>query len=99
MLNDKMTMLREQNTPTEEKYVTCMHIKRSLDLQKLQCLGETQSGKTDESRAHRFQVEVQDVVHVGGQGCEQGVVGPVDTHLGDNDGPHTDGQHHRYHGN
>lgn len=79
--------------------MTCMHIERSLNLQQLQFLGETQIGETDESRAHRFQVEVQDVVHVGGQGCEQGVVGPVDTHLGDNDGPHTDGQHHRYHGN
>lgn len=38
-------------------------------------------------KTHRFEVKVQDVVHVGGQGSEQSVVGPVGTHLGDNDGP------------
>lgn len=29
------------------------------------------------NKPHRFEVKVQDVVHVGGQGGEQGVVGPV----------------------
>lgn len=38
-------------------------------------------------KPHRFQVKVQDVVHVGGQGGEESVVGPVGTHLRDNDGP------------
>lgn len=39
---------------------------------------------------HRFQVKVQDVIHVDGQGGEQGVVGPVGAHLGDDDGPQAD---------
>jgi len=37
---------------------------------------------------------VQDVVHVGGQGGEQGVEGPVGAHLGDDDGPQRDGEQH-----
>lgn len=37
---------------------------------------------------------MQDVIHVDGQGSEQGVVGPVGAHLGDDDGPQTDRQHH-----
>lgn len=61
--------------------------------------GQAQTGERDGANAHRLQVKVQDVVHVGGQGCEQGVVGPVETHLRDDDGPQTDGQHHWYYGN
>lgn len=41
---------------------------------------------------------MQDVVHVGRQGREQGVVGPVETHLRDDNGPQTDGQYHGYDG-
>ena len=37
---------------------------------------------------------MQDVVHVGWQRGEQRVVGPVGTHLGDDDGPQRDGQQH-----
>ena len=36
---------------------------------------------------------MQDVAHVGGQGGEQRVVGPVGAHLRDDDGPQRDGQH------
>lgn len=54
---------------------------------------------TEGGDAHRLQVKVQDVVHVGWQGGEQGVVGPVETHLRDDDGPQRDGEHHWYDGN
>lgn len=56
-------------------------------------------GERDGSSTHRLEVKVQDVVHVGGQGREQGVVGPVETHLRDNDGPQMDRQYHWYDGN
>lgn len=46
---------------------------------------------------HRFEVKVQDVVHVGGQRGEQRVVGPVGAHLGDDHGPQGDGHHHLQH--
>lgn len=58
----------------------------------------TRNRGTDKPKPHRFQVKVQDVVHVAGQGCEQGVVGPVRTHLGDDDGPQGERQHHGQHG-
>lgn len=61
--------------------------------------GQAQIGERDGSSAHRLEVKVQDVVHVGGQGREQGVVGPVETHLRDNDGPQMDRQYHWYEGN
>lgn len=58
----------------------------------------TRNRGTDKPKPHRLQVKVQDVVHVAGQGCEQGVVGPVRTHLGDDDGPQGERQHHGQHG-
>lgn len=42
---------------------------------------------------------MQDEVHVGGQGGEQGVVGPVGTHLGKDDGPQRARQQHGHQGN
>lgn len=54
----------------------------------------TRNRETNKPKPHRFQVKVQDVVHVDGQGCEQGVVGPVRTHLGDDDGPQGERQRH-----
>lgn len=50
--------------------------------------------ETSEGKSHRLQVKVQDDVHVGGQGCEQGVEGPVRAHLGDDDGPQSERQRH-----
>lgn len=37
---------------------------------------------------------MQDVAHVGGQGGQQGVEGPVGAHLCEDDGPQGDRQHH-----
>lgn len=37
---------------------------------------------------------MQDVEHVAGQGGEEGVVGPVGAHLGDDNGPQRNRQQH-----
>ena len=44
---------------------------------------------------HLSEVKVQYGVHVGGKGGQQGVVRPVGTHLGQNDGPEGSRQQQR----
>lgn len=56
-------------------------------------MGTRKRGR-NEPKPHRFEVKVQDDVHVGGQRGEQGVEGPVGAHLGDDDGPQRHRQQH-----
>lgn len=87
--------MRGKKTPTFSRYSHflsfCCSLSRNLAEQVsfsflIWCDGAAET--------HRLQVKVQDVVHVGGQGGEQRVEGPVGAHLGDDDGPQRDGKPH-----